>query len=381
MIRQQVLSSVPHALVAWQGRAGDPASRGTEDGQEGGAAPSPRRSAPPTATWMQFLEPTHSAPLRRASRTTTVKVGLWRAQRVGCGWTWDQTSQWADRASSRALGTGATGLEEWPLVHSPRGKVRRTAQRGPPPPGSARAALRAPEQADELKARLTQLSNITARLKLLKKTLYRNFWEISTLLGTISDSRLYEAKGYASFEAFSERELDLGKATCPRLLQLARVFQEPATRQAGLGSLLAALDLLEGEREPHPGLARTATTAKPLKPPDRPPSPTRIGTTARAGLVHSPPIPSTLACPQEFAGENPWPTVATQKCCFEVPWRTPLVLNPQQLNADVNAAHTGGRLTCCRCSCGATAGGSRDNGGTRTSYPARRGRSVCSVCY
>jgi len=160
------------------------------------------------------------------------------------------------------------GVAPWSTRHAAK-RAAEVARRNesPPPPGSARATLRVPAQADELKARLTQLSNATTRLKHLKKTLQRDFWDVSVLLGTVSEMRLYEAKGYASFEAYSERELDLGKATCQRLLQLARVFQESAARQAGLAPLLAALDLLEGEREPRPGLASTSAAGKPLKPP------------------------------------------------------------------------------------------------------------------
>jgi hypothetical protein len=113
---------------------------------------------------------------------------------------------------------------------------------------------------------LTELSQAIGRIRQLKRTFAKDFWEVSCVLAQISDQRLYEAKGYASFEAFAERELELGKSTTLRLLRVPRVFQEAAAREIGLGGLMAALECIDGEKESQTRIA-IAAPAKPLKPP------------------------------------------------------------------------------------------------------------------
>jgi hypothetical protein len=131
----------------------------------------------------------------------------------------------------------------------------------PPRPGSARATLRTPEQAEDIKARITALHERLGRLRALKKRLPEQGHAAGTLLKEIRDLRLFEAKGYASFEAFVEREIDLGsKQLALRLIRIPEVFTEPAARELGLEALLAALDTLE--RAAHP----------PAKPLPRPPA-------------------------------------------------------------------------------------------------------------
>ena len=131
----------------------------------------------------------------------------------------------------------------------------------PPRPGSARATLRTPEQAEDIKARITALHERLGRLRALKKRLSEQAHAAGTLLKEIRDLRLFEAKGYATFEAFVEREIDLGsKLLALRLIRIPEVFTEPAARELGLEALLAALDTLE--RTAHP----------PAKPSPRPPT-------------------------------------------------------------------------------------------------------------
>jgi hypothetical protein len=162
---------------------------------------------------------------------------------------------------------GPRGSAPWAARHAAKHAAEAAARNAsPPPPGSARATLRTPQDADELKARLTELSQAIARVRQLKRSFSKDFWEISCVLAQIADQRLYEAKGYATFEAFAERELELGKSTALRLLRVPRVFQEAAAREIGLGGLMAALECIDGEKESQTRIA-IAVPAKPLKPP------------------------------------------------------------------------------------------------------------------
>jgi hypothetical protein len=90
-------------------------------------------------------------------------------------------------------------------------------------------------------------------------------------LQQIHDEKLYDAKGYASFEAFAEREVDLGKSLTLRLARIPVLFQEPAI-ELGLEPLLAALNAMDealstgSAPQPTAGANRPAL---PLKPPPR----------------------------------------------------------------------------------------------------------------
>jgi hypothetical protein len=162
---------------------------------------------------------------------------------------------------------GPRGSAPWAARHAAKHAAEAAARNAsPPPPGSARATLRTPDDADELKARLTDLSQAIARVKQLKRTFGKDFWEISNIMGQISELRLFEAKGYATFEAFADRELELGKSTALRLIRIPKVFQESAAREIGLNALMAALEGLDGDKESQSRIA-IAAPVKPLKPP------------------------------------------------------------------------------------------------------------------
>ena len=162
---------------------------------------------------------------------------------------------------------GPRGSAPWAARHAAKHAAEAAARNAtPPPPGSARATLRTPHDAVELKARLTELSQAIARVRLLKRTLTKDFWEATSILSQVLELRLFEAKGYATFEAFAERELEFGKATALRLVRIPKVFQEAAAREIGLAGLMTALEGIEGERESQTRIA-VAQPAKPLKPP------------------------------------------------------------------------------------------------------------------
>jgi hypothetical protein len=169
----------------------------------------------------------------------------------------------AERASNRPPPPTTTrrrfrGAAPWAARHAAKHAAEAAARNQEPPrPGSARATLRTPEEAEALKARVGQLHEALNRVRALKKQLPERFFEAGSMLKHIRDERLFDAKGYATFEAFVEREVDLGSKTlCLRLSRIPEVFSEAAAREYGLDPLLGALETLEqaAMRAPRPAL-------------------------------------------------------------------------------------------------------------------------------
>jgi hypothetical protein len=100
---------------------------------------------------------------------------------------------------------------------------------------------------DHLKARFSALSGATSQIKTLKRSLQKNFFEVGQLLEKIREEKLYEVKGYGSFESFVEREMDLDKVTCMRLSRLARSMVRDAAIEVGMERACAAIATLEGD--------------------------------------------------------------------------------------------------------------------------------------
>jgi hypothetical protein len=172
-----------------------------------------------------------------------------------------------DQTAVRLRTNGPRGSAPWATRHAAKRAAEAAARNAtPPPPGSARATLRTPERAEELKIQLTELANGIAKLRQLKRSIQKDFWEAASILADIHDRQLYLAKGYASFEAFVDREVELGKATSIRLARLPKLFIPTAAKELGLTSLLAALEAIDGDRESQTRIA-IAQPAKPLKPP------------------------------------------------------------------------------------------------------------------
>ncbi|HTQ07063.1 MAG TPA: hypothetical protein VMI54_24570 [Polyangiaceae bacterium] len=165
---------------------------------------------------------------------------------------------------------GVRGAAPWAARHAERRALEAAARlRDPPRPGSARATLRTPDQADRIKARIGELHTALGRVRALKKNLQDGFWELAHVLKHVADERLFDAKGYATFEAFIEREVDLGsKSVALKLSRLPEVFLESAARRHGLDAVLAALDALDSAKPVQKkAAARQALPLKPLKPP------------------------------------------------------------------------------------------------------------------
>ena len=165
---------------------------------------------------------------------------------------------------------GARGAAPWAARHAER-RAKEAAERlrEPPRPGSARATLRTPDQADRIKARIGELHVALGRVRALKKNLADGFYELGHVLKHIADERLFDAKGYATFEAFVEREVDVGsKSVALKLSRVPEVFLEPAARKHGIEAVLAALDALDSAKPVQKKAAqRQAMPQKPLKPP------------------------------------------------------------------------------------------------------------------
>ena len=173
----------------------------------------------------------------------------------------------AEASGKRRL--GMRGAAPWAARHAAKHAEEAAARnQSPPKPGSARGTLRSPDNADGIKQHLSELLNVLVRIRGLRKNLDDTFYQIALELKHIQDEKLYEAKGFSSFEGFAERELDLGKATAAKLARAPGIFLEPAARHYGLASVLAAIDALDEHQN-------TATQKKasggranlPLKPP------------------------------------------------------------------------------------------------------------------
>jgi hypothetical protein len=169
---------------------------------------------------------------------------------------------------------GLRGAAPWAARHAAKHAAEARARAAEPPlPGSARATIRTPTGADDIKAKIGDLHNAVVQIKGLRKNLNKGFFEIGNVLRDIQARRLYEAKGFGTFEAFLEREIDLGKTTSLRLVKTSQVFQKQAALDYGMDRVFNALialetppeELLSGKLPPAP----LSAPSLPLKPPGR----------------------------------------------------------------------------------------------------------------
>lgn len=169
---------------------------------------------------------------------------------------------------------GLRGAAPWAARHAAKHAAEARARAAEPaPPGSARATIRVPTGAEEIKAKIEELYNKTQHIRTLRKRLEKGFFEIGQVLAEIQERDLHVAKGYGSFEAFLEREIDLGKQTALKLIKIAHIFQQEAALDYGMDRLFAALAALEGETAiPKPSIPSSPGSRPmlPLKPPVRP---------------------------------------------------------------------------------------------------------------
>jgi hypothetical protein len=153
---------------------------------------------------------------------------------------------------------GLRGAAPWAARHAAKHAAEARARAAEPaPPGSARATIRVPTGAEEIKAKIAELHTQIQKIRNLRKRLDKGFFDIGVILGEVQQQELYLAKGYGSFEAFLEREIDLGgKQIALKLIKIAHLFQREAALDYGMDRVLSAVAALEGE----------ATMAKPSQP-------------------------------------------------------------------------------------------------------------------
>jgi hypothetical protein len=209
-------------------------------------APAPRKSVPPPAARKSVAPPVRKSvapPARKSKKAELPEAG-----------------------GKRKL--GMRGAAPWAARHAAKHAEEAAARNlSPPKPGSARGTLRSPDDADSIKQRISELLNVLVRIRTLRKNLDEGFFQMGVELKHIQDEKLYEAKGFSSFESFAERELDLGKATAVKLARVPGIFIEAAARHHGIQGVLAAIDSLDA----HPSAAMQKKASSkpnlPLKPP------------------------------------------------------------------------------------------------------------------
>ncbi len=168
---------------------------------------------------------------------------------------------------------GLRGAAPWAARHAAKHAAEARARAAEPPlPGSARATIRTPENAEDIKQKVRDLHLALSQIKGFRKNLLKTFYDIGLVLKEIQTRRLYEAKRFPSFESFVEREIDLGKTTSLRLVRVVHLFQKEGALEVGMDRLFAAIAAIDSAGEPD--VARippppVSSTALPLRPPGR----------------------------------------------------------------------------------------------------------------
>jgi hypothetical protein len=177
----------------------------------------------------------------------------------------------SEKGSNPKRKLGLRGAAPWAARHAAKHAAEARARAAEPaPPGSARATIRTPSGAEEIKQKIADLHNQVQKIRTLRKRLEKGFYDIGQLLSDIQIRELYQAKGYGSFEAFLEREIDLGKMTCMKLIKVPTVFQRDAALDFGMDRVFSALSALDGELIPKAiPSAPGSKPGLPMKPPSR----------------------------------------------------------------------------------------------------------------
>jgi hypothetical protein len=145
---------------------------------------------------------------------------------------------------------GIKGAAPWAARHAAKHAAEARARAAEPaPPGSARATIRTPAGADDIKEKLNELLRLTNQLKALKKNLGKNFYEIGQILREVQAKKLYEPRGYTTFEAFVERETELGKELGVKIARIAGLFTKEGAMELGLDKLVQALGALDQPKD------------------------------------------------------------------------------------------------------------------------------------
>ncbi len=137
-------------------------------------------------------------------------------------------------------------------------------------PGSARDDPHPHRRGKMIGNRAEDLHAALAQIKGYRKNLNKTFFDIGVVLKDIQTRRLYEAKRFPSFEAFVEREIDLGKTTSMRLVRVASLFQKEGALELGMERLftaIQAIDTIGTESENNPRIPPPPTSTQALPAP------------------------------------------------------------------------------------------------------------------
>jgi hypothetical protein len=177
-------------------------------------------------------------------------------------------------AASSARNFGLRGAAPWVARHAAKhAEELRKRNAEPPPPGSARATLRTPLEAEQIKSKVAELHQAMGKVRSLRKRFEKSFYEVGEILWEVQRKQLYEAKGYSSFEAFLDREVELPRSVSLRLVRIVQTFQRDTAYDFGLDRLTSAIAALDGELTAappsHPSSRGFSATALPPRPPLR----------------------------------------------------------------------------------------------------------------
>jgi hypothetical protein len=89
------------------------------------------------------------------------------------------------------------------------------------------------------------LDLLTNEIHRLKGSVGRGMFEIGVRLGRIADERLWEARGYASFEDYLEQGVSFSRSTGYKLIRIARHFNAEIAERYGVEKLELGLRYLE----------------------------------------------------------------------------------------------------------------------------------------
>jgi hypothetical protein len=101
--------------------------------------------------------------------------------------------------------------------------------------------------AEEIKTKVAQLHQHVSKIRTLRKRLDKNFYEVGEILIEVQNQELHVAKGYSSFEAFLDREVEIPRNMALRFMRFAQTFQRDTAYDFGIDRLTAALSALDGE--------------------------------------------------------------------------------------------------------------------------------------
>jgi hypothetical protein len=217
-------------------------------------------------------KPATKAPAKKtASKKAAAKTraaGRKRLRRVG-----EPVSGGSEPPSSKR-NFGLRGAAPWVARHAAKhAEELRKRNAEPPPPGSARATLRVPPEAEEIKSKIGELHQAIGKVRGLRKRFEKSFYEIGEILWDVQQKQLHEAKGYSSFESFLDREVDLPRNVSLRLIRITHTFRQDTAYDFGLERLTSALQALDGELvaapPSHPSSRGFSSTALPPRPPLR----------------------------------------------------------------------------------------------------------------